>query len=231
MKKFLLFLLIVVVAILVAAQILLPKYVESRIQDELNKALQPDSQVVSVEAQPGFKLLYGEADHVYGTLENVRLGKLNFSSFHYDASQILVNPISLLATQTVDVLNVGNATIDGTVTSGDLSTYLSSQVGGDMKDVQVNIGKDKIILSGEMNIGMILRGTVQLEGNLELKGNSLVFSPKRFTLNGATIPGMTSNVLEQTEIYDFNNFPIPVQAERLIVDNGEIHIKVKPILN
>ena len=42
---------------------------------------------------------------------------------------------------------------------------------------------------------------------------------------------MTSNVLESTQIYDFNNFPIPVKAESLTVDNGEIHIKVKPVLN
>ena len=62
-------------------------------------------------------------------------------------------------------------------------------------------------------------------------GNTLLFSPKKFTINGATIPGMTSNVLESTQIYDFNNFPIPVKAESLTVDNGEILIKVKPVLN
>lgn len=64
-----------------------------------------------------------------------------------------------------------------------------------------------------------------------MNNNKLLFSPKKFTINGATIPGLTSNVLEDTEIYDFNNFPIPVKAESLTIDNGEIHIKVKPVLN
>ena len=82
-----------------------------------------------------------------------------------------------------------------------------------------------------MNVGMVFKGSVKLDGNLELKDNILLFAPKKFTINGATIPGLTSNVLESTEIYNFNNFPIPVKAESLTVDNGEIHIKVKPVLN
>ena len=32
--------------------------------------------------------------------------------------------------------------------------------------------------------------------------------------------------LSRAQIYDFNNFPIPVKAESLTVDNGEILIKV-----
>ena len=42
--------------------------------------LKPSAQSVNVESQPGFKLLYGEADHVYGSLDNVKLGKLNFAT-------------------------------------------------------------------------------------------------------------------------------------------------------
>lgn len=230
MKKFLLFLLVLVVGIFLATQFLLPNYVESRIEQEINKSLQPDSQVVNVEVQPGFKLLYGEADQVSGSLKNVRLGKLNFANFDYDAKQILINPVSLIANQELDVISVGKASIDGVITSADLSAFLSEQAGNTIKDVKVNIGNDKITLSGDMNVGMVFRGTTQLEGALELKGNTLVFAPKRFTLNGATIPGFTSGILETTEIYDFNTFPIPVKAERIDVTNGEIHIKVIPVL-
>ena len=113
----------------------------------------------------------------------------------------------------------------------DLATFLSTQAGSEIQDVQVNITKDNISLTGKMNVGMVFKGAVKLDGNLELKDNTLLFAPKKFTINGATIPGLTSNVLEATEIYNFNNFPIPVKAESLTIDNGEIHIKVKPVLN
>ncbi|MFR0063946.1 MAG: hypothetical protein ACLRUM_00590 [Veillonella parvula] len=45
-------------------------------------------------------------------LENIKLRKLNFASFRFDAKQILVNPISLLASQQIDIVSVGNASID-----------------------------------------------------------------------------------------------------------------------
>lgn len=231
MKKFLLFLLVLIIALVVASQFLLPSFIGSRIESQLNETLKPTAQTVNVEAQPAFKILYGEVDRVYGTLENIKLGKLNFASFQYDAKQILVNPISLLASQQIDIVSVGTASIDGTINKADLATFLSNEAGSDIQDVQVDISKDNISLTGKMNVGMVFKGDVKLDGNLELKGNTLLFSPKKFTINGATIPGMTSNVLESTQIYDFNNFPIPVKAESLTVDNGEILIKVKPVLN
>ena len=202
MKKFLLFLLVLIIALVVASQFLLPSFIGSRIESQLNETLKPTAQTVNVEAQPAFKILYGEVDRVYGTLENIKLGKLNFASFRFDAKQILVN---------------------GTINKADLATFLSNEAGSDIQDVQVDISKDNISLTGKMNVGMVFKGDVKLDGNLELKGNTLLFSPKKFTINGATIPGMTSNVLESTQIYDFNNFPIPVKAESLI--------KAKPVLN
>ena len=92
MKKFLLFLLVLIIALVVASQFLLPSFIGSRIESQLNETLKPTAQTVNVEAQPAFKILYGEVDRVYGTLENIKLGKLNFASFRYDAKQILVNP-------------------------------------------------------------------------------------------------------------------------------------------
>ena len=231
MKKFLLFLLVLIIALAAATQFLLPSYISSRIEKQLNDSLKPSAQTVNVESQPGFKLLYGEADHVYGSLDDVKLGKLNFANFNYDATQILVNPISLLASQEIDIVSVGSSSIEGTVTNEDLAKFLSTQAGSEIQDVKVNINKDNISLTGNMNVGMVFKGAVKLDGNLELKDNTLLFAPKKFTINGATIPGLTSNVLEATEVYNFNNFPIPVKAESLTVDNGEILIKVKPVLN
>jgi hypothetical protein len=46
-----------------------------------------------------------------------------------------------------------------------------------------------------------------------------------------TIAGITSQQLHPIAIYDFNNFPVPVKAESVNVENGEIHIKIKPVLN
>lgn len=52
---------------------------------------------------------------------------LNFASFRFDAKQIFVNPISLLASQQIDIVSVGNASIDGTINKADLGTFLSNE--------------------------------------------------------------------------------------------------------
>ena len=177
MKKFLLFLLVLIIALAAATQFLLPSYISSRIEKQLNDSLKPSAQVLCW-VSTWIKLLYGEADHVYGSLDNVKLGKLNFATFQYDAKQILVNPISLLASQEIDVVSVGNASIDGTVTNSDLAAFLSTQAGSEIKDVNVTIDKDNISLTGQMNVGMVFKGAVKLDGNLELNNNKLLFSPK-----------------------------------------------------
>lgn len=230
MKKFLLFILFLLILGVVAIQFLLPTYIESRVQDELNRALAPTAQTVNIESTPAFKLAYGQADHVSGTLENVKLGKLNFASFHYDAKDIVVNPISLLTSNEVDVLNVGPASLDGVVVEDDLKQFLIENATG-LDDANVQLVNGRIILSGSVNIFGSLRGRGRLEGSLELRDNSLLFAPTRFTVNGATISGLTSELLRPIEIYNFNNFPVPVKAESVSVETSEIHIKIKPVLN
>ena len=64
MKKFFLFILFLMIIGVVGAQFALPTYVESQLESELNKTLQPTSQTVSIDSTPAFKLLYGQADAV-----------------------------------------------------------------------------------------------------------------------------------------------------------------------
>ena len=198
---------------------------ESIVEDELNQSLKPSSQTVVIESTPAFKLVYGQADHAVGTLENVQLGKLNFSSLHYEANNIVINPISLIASHEVEVLSLGPSYVEGIVLEDDLKKFLIQNTEG-LQDANVVIA-----LTGTVNIMGSLKGTASLEGALQLKDNVLSFAPSRFTVSGLTIAGITSQQLHPIAIYDFNNFPVPVKAESVNVENGEIHIKIKPVLN
>ncbi|WP_277302161.1 LmeA family phospholipid-binding protein [Veillonella caviae] len=230
MKKFFLFILFLLIIGVVGAQFALPTYVESQLESELNKTLQPTSQTVSIDSTPAFKLLYGQADAVSGTLENVKLGKLNFASFHYKAQDVKINPVSLLATYEVDVLSMGPASLEGVVVADDLKQFFVENVSG-LQEANVQLTNERVTVSGGVNLLGAIRGRGSLEGRLEFKNNALVFSPTRFTINGTTISGLTSQFLEPITIYDFNNFPVPVKVESVVVENGEIHIKIKPVLN
>lgn len=230
MKKFLLFIVFLIIICLVGAQFVVPKYMESLVESEIDTSLQPSSQTVVIESTPAFKLVYGQADRVAGTLENVKLGKLNFSSFHYEANNIVINPISLIASHEVDVLSLGPSYVEGIVLEDDLKKFLIQNTEG-LQDANVVINNDRIALTGTINIMGSLKGTASLEGVLQLKDNVLSFAPSRFTVGGLTISGITSQQLKPISVYDFNNFPAPVKAESVTVEKGEIHIKIKPVIN
>lgn len=230
MKKFLLFIVFLIIICLVGAQFVVPKYMESLVESEIDTSLQPSSQTVVIESTPAFKLVYGQADRVAGTLENVKLGKLNFSSFHYEANNIVINPISLIASHEVDVLSLGPSYVEGIVLEDDLKNFLLQNTEG-LQDANVRINNDHITLTGTVNIMGSLKGQASLEGSLQLKDNVLSFAPSRFTVSGLTIAGITSQQLQPISIYDFNNFPVPVKAESVAVEKGEIHIKIKPVIN
>ena len=230
MKKFLLFIVFLIIICLVGAQFVVPKYMESLVESEIDTSLQPSSQTVVIESTPAFKLVYGQADRVAGTLENVKLGKLNFSSFHYEANNIVINPISLIASHEVDVLSLGPSYVEGIVLEDDLKNFLLQNTEG-LQDANVRINNDHITLTGTVNIMGSLKGQASLEGSLQLKDNVLSFAPSRFTVSGLTIAGITSQQLQPISIYDFNNFQVPVKAESVTVEKGEIHIKIKPVIN
>lgn len=229
MKKFFLFLIFLIVLLAVGAQFALPSYLESQVQSELDEALHPSSQTIDISSMPAFKLTYGEVDEVKGTLENVKLGKLNFNHFQYSAEGLKINPVSLLMSREIDVISANSASLEGIVLADDLKTFLVDNTPG-LENGNVKLSNEKITVSGSVNLLGALRGQGNLEGNLELKDNVLSFAPTRFTINGSTVGGLTSQVLEPITIYDFNTFPIPVKAESVSVESDEIHIKIKPVI-
>ena len=56
---------------------------------------------------------------------------------------------------------------------------MSTQAAVKLKMFNVTIDKDNISLTGQMNVGMVFKGAVKLDGNLELNNNKLLFSPKK----------------------------------------------------
>ena len=216
MKKFIAFLVIVIVAVVVAAQFFLPGFVANKLEREISNKLHPETISLRIESSPAIAMVGGRVDLMRGVLENVKLGNnLEFS------------PVALFMNQTMEIQQMGKGEIEGTVTSADLKTFMEQAVKGlSIKDVVIN--SDGIEVIGSVDMGFV-RGTANIKGKLEIKNNALVFSPQRFEINGAGIGGLNASVLKQITVYDFAEFPIPVKADRIETENGELHLFVNPI--
>ena len=227
MKKFIAFLVVVIVAIVVAAQFFLPSFVANKLEQEINNKLHPETISLRIESSPAIAMVGGRVDVMRGVLENVKLGNLNFADVHMDVNNLEFSPIALFMNQTMEIQQMGKGEIEGTVTASDLKDFMEQAVNGlTIQDVVIN--SDGIEVVGSVDMGFV-RGTASIKGNLEIKNNALVFSPQRFEINGAGIGGLNASVLKQITIYDFAEFPIPVKADRIETENGELHLFVNPI--
>lgn len=227
MKKFIAFLVVVIVAIVVAAQFFLPSFVANKLEQEINNKLHPETISLRIESSPAIAMVGGRVDVMRGVLENVKLGNLNFADVHMDVNNLEFSPIALFMNQTMEIQQMGKGEIEGTVTASDLKDFMEQAVKGlTIQDVVIN--SDGIEVVGSVDMGFV-RGTASIKGNLEIKNNALVFSPQRFEINSAGIGGLNASVLKQITIYDFAEFPIPVKADRIETENGELHLFVNPI--
>lgn len=210
MKKFIAFLVVVIVAIVVAAQFFLPSFVANKLEQEINNKLHPETISLRIESSPAIAMVGGRVDVMRGVLENVKLGNLNFADVHMDVNNLEFSPIALFMNQTMEIQQMGKGEIEGTVTASDLKDFMEQAVKGlTIQDVVIN--SDGIEVVGSVDMGFV-RGTASIKGNLEIKNNALVFSPQRFEINGAGIGGLNASVLKQITIYDFAEFPIPVKV-------------------
>lgn len=227
MKKFIAFLVVVIVAIVVAAQFFLPSFVANKLEQEINNKLHPETISLRIESSPAIAMVGGRVDVMRGVLENVKLGNLNFADVHMDVNNLEFSPIALFMNQTMEIQQMGKGEIEGTVTASDLKDFMEQAVKGlTIQDVVINSNGIEVV--GSVDMGFV-RGTASIKGNLEIKNNALVFSPQRFEINGAGIGGLNASVLKQITIYDFAEFPIPVKADRIETENGELHLFVNPI--
>lgn len=167
MKKFIAFLVVVIVAIVVAAQFFLPSFVANKLEQEINNKLHPETISLRIESSPAIAMVGGRVDVMRGVLENVKLGNLNFADVHMDVNNLEFSPIALFMNQTMEIQQMGKGEIEGTVTASDLKDFMEQAVKGlTIQDVVIN--SDGIEVVGSVDMGFV-RGTASIKGNLEIK--------------------------------------------------------------
>lgn len=230
MKKLIVFLVVVAAIVTAIAQVVLPTFVSHQMESLLGDKLHAESRYVDIQSSPAIKMASGQIDSFVGEFENAKLGKLNFAEVRVHVNHASVDPIQLIISQRVVLTGLGTGEIEGTITSQDLESFMESSVKG-LGNARVTVHDDTIELTGNIDVGGFLRGKATIAGVLAIKENQLYFVPQRFAINGINVGGLNSALLKDVALYNFSNFPIAAQAERVVLENGEIHVFVTPGAN
>ncbi len=227
MKKLLGFIVFLVFLLVLLAQFVLPGFVSSQLQNSLVNALHPTAYSLKVDSTPGMKMGLGKIDVVRGDLEDVKLGELTFADIHFNLSNVEVDPFQLLAAKHVVISKIESGEIEGTITEEALQSFLEKKVKG-LTVSKISVSDRLIDVKGTITVGGFLKSEANLKGLLEIKNNTLVFSPQDVALSGIKLGSLGSSTIGEITIYDFQEFPVRVQLERIITTNGQIHIFIKP---
>lgn len=229
MKRLLVVAVILIAIVFAAAQFVLPNFVSGQLKSKVEEAFHPTQQNVLVESTPAIKLLAGKVDILKGDLNGVTLKNgLKFSNINVNIKDISFDPIALFSSTEFRLTSVGEGTLSGTISEEALSEFLNEKVKG-LNESIVTIDSNTVRLTGKFSIGGILEGKAVASGTIELRGDKLLFAPRQFAINGISINGLTSAVMNEVIIYDFANFPIPVHVQKVDTEKGKIQVVLVPV--
>ncbi len=227
MKK-IISLVVILVLLAVGIQFGLPYYMSHKIQGQIQETFKPTKTAVSVNSWPAIKILVGKIDSFDAELTGVHTKSgLTFSQLNIQAYEVSVSLKDLYSGSHFVPQSIGHGTIEGVITEQELTAYLKDHV-KNLEDASINIRDNEATLMGHFNFAGLLKGTATIHGNIYLNHNCLVFSPKDFSINGLMINGLNTSVLSTIEMYNFDNFPIPVTADKVETENGNVKVYLTP---
>ncbi len=227
MKKIISFV-VILVLLAVGIQFALPYYMSHKIQGQIQETFKPTKTSVSLTSWPAIKILVGKIDSFDAELSGVHTKSgLTFSSVKIQAYELSVKLKDLYSGSKFVPQAIGRGTIEGIITEQELTEYMKNHIES-LTDASIIIRDNEATLTGHFSLAGLLKGTATIHGNIYLNHNCLVFAPKDFSINGLTINGLNTSVLSTIEMYNFDNFPIPVTADKVETENGNVKVYLTP---
>lgn len=229
MRKLLYVFLIMLVVVVIGLQFLLPPMLNQKVVDSINRAFNPTSSQVVITSVPAAKLLIGNVDGIEADIVNAKLKDgLVFKSIHLVAKDVGFNITSMYGNKDFAPDSVGSGRLEGVLTEEAVSTYLSKKL-EKLDQAVVRFTPDEVALQGRVTIGGFLEGTITAMGTVEIKGNTVIFAPHKMSLNGTNLPSITSAILKEVPIYNFDEFPFPVTVKEVEAQKGSLRVVVVPV--
>ncbi len=227
MKKFLFG--IVAVVLLAAAGLwwALPAFLQSRIETYLDQHVPMQNRQVHVVLGSPSDIWQGRIERITAEGDQVQTAGLTYAHLKADLRQVDFRLQRLWQDGEFVVERIGGGEVSAFLSAQELQRRLRAQIDA-VQNVQVDINTERIAVSGELSLGNLALGRMELEGVPLLKDNRLVMLPSGLRLNRWGISGINSSLMKTVDVYDFRQFPIPVTAQKVELRDGMVVIAATP---
>ena len=221
MKKFFFGVIVVLILAVAGAWWFLPLYLQRHIESYLDQHVPMENRQVQVVTGNPFDVLQGRIERVTAEGDRVQTADLTYAHIKANLEQVRFDAQRLWYDRQFEVAEIGGGEVSASLAQEELQHRLQAEIDA-IENLQVNITTEKIAVSGDLHLGNLSLGTIELDGVPLLKDNRLVVLPNGLRLNRWGVNGVNSALMKTIDVYDFRRFPIPVTAQKVELQNGMI---------
>jgi hypothetical protein len=216
-------LVIVVLLLLAAGELLLPKVLSDIVAKGMMGLVGSEHVTVTLTKRPALFMLGGKFDMISVNAEQAKADKLVFSDMSITLKDAQLDMGTLLSRRVVAFQSVGDVDIKATVTQEELAEYLNQTVKG-VKNAVVDISTDKIKASSTFALGGFANVAVALEGKIIGDGQKIKFVTDRFLINNRMTGNIGGSLLTEIPLVDLNKLQFHVNVRDIVMENGKVNL-------
>lgn len=213
---------ILAAAFLVGANAFAPQLAEAGLSQALSAKFNLQNDDVRVQASPGAKIFFGDIDAVTVHATNFKAGDLKFANFDTNLYGVHFQPLQALVYQELRVTHAESGEMTASIRREDLEDYLVKKIDG-LSDPIVTFEGDSVRVQGRVKLGGLVSARADVRGRFGMAGTKLMFIPETVSVESLGMQ-VRSTKLASAEIYDFTDFPLGIQPDRVVLHDDLLSI-------
>ncbi len=233
MKKFLAFIVVVLIAVGAFLQFAVPKALTNYIKNKVTEVTNAQEVALSLDALPSAKIGLGYIDTVNCTAADATIGELNLkkaqlygSSIHIDVKELLMPTEGISREEhTNRILKyAGKLELSGVITEEALKNFLAQKI-DHLKDTQVFMRPEGITAEAKVKI-LGREADVQISGQIIAREGDLYFQMNNLNVENAVLRRVNlDKFLGDFNITEHVKMPFGMQFRTVEMRNGEAFVK------
>lgn len=214
---------IVIVALAVLSELLLPWAAGAFMANGMKQLTAAEDVTVKAVKTPAVSMVNGRFDRVLVNAVNAKIDKFVFNELTLALENVKINMGALLGQRTLVIDSVQNIDLTAVISQEELSRYLNQAVKG-VRGAEVTIGGGKVRITSSYLLAGIASMSITLEGRIVGDGHKLKFVTDQFLLNNAGGKNISGSFLAGIPLVDLRKLPFGVEIKAVTMEDGKVTV-------